>query len=222
MEGSNKMQRLQSLILAALLLAGNAGIAAAQTNYFGMLGGYNFAQDSDWDASGVVSTVEHEPGYALGAFAGAQTDSGLRYEGELTFRTNNVDTIAGGLVDGQVDKLALMVNFLYEFGYGGGGYGYGVGGGEIRPYLGLGGGGVLVHLNDINTLSAPPLYNDSEYGLAYQFIGGVGFELTTDSTFYVDYRYFATDTIGFTTTSGVPFDAEFADWTVTVGLRTNF
>jgi len=81
---------------------------------------------------------------------------------------------------------------------------------------------VLVHLNEINTLAAPPLFNDSEYGLAYQFIGGVGFELAANSILYVDYRYFATDEIGFTDTGGAPFDAEFADWTVTVGLRTNF
>lgn len=216
------MQMLRSLTLAGLLLAAGAGTAEAQTNYFGMLGGYNLAQDSDWDFSGAVAPVEHEPGFALGAFAGGQTDSGLRYEGELTFRTNNLDTFNGGLVEGQVDKLSLMVNFLYEFGYGGGGYGYGIGAGEIRPYLGIGGGGVLVHLNDVNALSAPPLVNDSEYGLAYQFIGGVGFELTADSTLYVDYRYFATDKIGFTDTGGVPFDADFVDWTVTVGLRANF
>lgn len=215
------MQKLRILTLAALVVVGGSGAAVAQTNYIGMLGGYNLAQDSDWDASGVVSTVEHEPGYALGAFAGAQTDSGLRYEGELTFRTNNIDTVGGAFVEGQVDKLSLMVNFLYEFGYGGGGYGYGMGGGEIRPYLGLGGGGVLVHINDVNNLATTSV-NDSEYGLAYQFIGGVGFEVAADSTLYVDYRYFATEKIGFTDTGGTPFDAEFADWTVTVGLRTNF
>lgn len=214
------MQLLRILAATAALLAAGAGAAAAQNNYFGLLGGYNLAQDSDWVSGGVPAPVEHEPGYALGAFVGAQTDSGLRYEGELTFRTNNVDTIGGTPLEGQIDKLALMVNFIYEFGVGGG-YGYGMGGSEIRPYLGLGGGGALVHINEINDLAAVSV-NDSEYGLAYQFIGGVGFELTSDSVLHVDYRYFAVDSTGFTTTAGVPFDADFVDWTVTVGLRTNF
>lgn len=216
------MRMLRSLMVAAALLGGSADAATAQTNYFGLLGGYNLAQDSDWDFSGSVFPVEHEPGYALGAFAGGQTDSGLRYEGELTLRTNNVDTVGGSLIEGQVDKLSLMVNFIYELGFGGGGYRYGMGGGEIRPYLGVGGGGVLVHISDVNSLAVPPAVNDSEYGLAYQFIGGVGFELSAESTLYVDYRYFATDKIGFTDTGNNPFDAEFVDWTVTVGLRTNF
>lgn len=216
------MRMLRSLIAAAALLAGGSGVATAQTNYFGILGGYNLAQDNDWVTGGTPTPVEHEPGLALGLFAGAQTLDGLRYEGELTFRTNNFDTVNGALVDGQVDKLSLMVNFIYEFSAGGGRYGYGMGGGEIRPYLGLGGGGALVHVNDVNALAVPPLVNDSEWGLAYQFIGGVGFELSAETTFYVDYRYFATDEIGFTDTGGTAFDAEFVDWTVTVGLRTNF
>lgn len=216
-----RMLRILTISSAALTFA--PAVAAQQTGYIGLLGGYNQAQDSDWVSSGGTATAEFEAGYALGAFVGAQTDSGLRYEGELTFRTNRVDTIAATPLDGQVDKLALMVNFIYEFGAGGGyGYGYGLGGGGIRPYLGLGGGGAMVHIDEVGGLAPPPQFDDSEFGLAYQFIGGVGFEMSGGSVLFVDYRYFATDEIGFTDAGGTPFDAEFVDWTVTLGLRTHF
>lgn len=217
------MKLLRMLIIAAVLLPCGATAAMAQarsqSSYFGMMGGYSLPRDSDWEFAGVRVPTDYQDGYAIGAFLGTQTDSGLRGEAELSFRTNNLDTFGGVALEGQVDRLALMINVLYEFGAGSG-YGYAVGGG-LRPYLGLGGGGAMVHINDVNDLSATAV-NDSEFGLAYQFIAGFAFELTPDSFFHVDYRYFSTEAIDFSDTGGTTFDAEFADWTVTAGLRTHF
>ncbi len=215
------MRSIRNAALAALAMGFLPTAAAAQTDYFGMFGGYNMAQDSDWLSGGVTSTATLENGFAFGLLMGRELDSGLRVEGELGYRINEIDTVSGAPLDGRVTNLALMLNLIYEIGLDRG-YSYGgAGGGAVRPYLGIGGGGALVTLDDFNDL-VTTLVDDESYAYTYQFIGGIGFELTSDSVLSVDYRYIVTDNAKFTDVTATSFEADLLDWTVTIGLRTRF
>lgn len=201
--------------LAALAAALLPAAAAAQTDYFGIIGGYNMAQDLD-------GTDVEANGLGLGLVYGRELDSGLRLEGELNYRFADIETIGPTPYAGRATNLSLMFNMIYEIGLSRG-YSYGGGGGgAILPYLGIGGGGALVRLEDLSTNVVTIDINDDSYAYAYQFIGGVGFEVTSDSIFSVDYRYIVTENADITDTGGTTLDTDFVDWTVTIGLRTRF
>lgn len=202
--------------LAALAAALLPAAAAAQTDYFGIIGGYNMAQDFN-------GTDVEANGLGLGLVYGRELDNGLRLEGELNYRFADIETIGTAPFSGRATNLSLMFNMIYEIGLDRGySYGGGGGGGAIRPYLGIGGGGALVRLEDISTDLVTIVINDDSYAYAYQLIGGVGFEVTSDSIFSVDYRYIVTENADITDTLGNTSDTDFVDWTVTIGLRTRF
>lgn len=209
------MRTIRIAAAAALAISFLPAAAMAQSDYFGVIGGYVMAQDFD-------GTDVEADGLALGLVYGRELDSGLRVEGELSYRSVSLETIGGVRYAGSATNLSLMLNLIYEmnldrgYSYGGGG------GGGIRPYLGIGGGGALVRLNDLSTDLITTDINDDSYAYAYQFIGGVGFEVTSDSVFSVDYRYIVTEGAEFTDTLGNTFDSDFLDWTVMIGLRTRF
>ncbi len=217
------MHLLRNLVLAQAILVLTPAVATAQESYIGLWAGYNLADDNDWRSTTTTSAVQHEPGMAVAMTLGRQTDGGLRFEGELAYRISSIDRLGNLSVDGQVDKLTAMVNFIYEFNTGGERiYGYSLGGGSpIRPYIGLGGGGALVHIADVS-FGGSPIVNDSEFGFAYQGIAGIGFEITPESILTFDIRYVGVPEIGFTSGNSTGFDAEFVDWTATIGLRSHF
>lgn len=209
------MRAIRIAALAGLAAAMLPAAAAAQTDYFGVIGAYNMAQDFN-------GTDVEADGLGVGLVYGRELDSGLRLEGELNYRFADIDTIGTTPYAGRATNLSLMFNMIYEIGLDRG-YSYGGGGGgAIRPYLGIGGGGALVRLENLSTDLVTIDLNDDSYAFAYQFIGGVGFEVTSDSIFSVDYRYIVTDNAKFTDVGGNPVESDFLDWTVTIGLRTRF
>lgn len=211
------MQAMRNAIFAVLALGFLPSVAAAQNDYFGVIGGYNMAQDFDG------TDVEAE-GLALGLVYGRELDSGLRIEGELGYRFVSIESIGVIPTAGRATNLSLMLNLIYElnldrgYSYGGGGGG----GGGIRPYLGIGGGGTLVTLDGIATTLGTTDIDDDSYAYTYQFLGGVGFEVTSDSILSLDYRHIVTDNGEFTDTAGNAFKSDFLEWTVMMGLRTRF
>src|SRR5690554_5342828 len=88
-------------------------------------GGVNFLEDMD----GAVReegdpdepfSIGFDTGFAVGARAGYGFMSGLRVEGEATYRQNDADDISvgeleGDFIDGDVSSVALMGNVYYDF-----------------------------------------------------------------------------------------------------------
>lgn len=75
--------------------------------------------------------TEFEAGPAISGFVGKDLGNQIRLEGELTYRQNDVDTIAGFPISGlEVSAVTLMGNAFYDFSDGTGA--------GFTPYLGVG------------------------------------------------------------------------------------
>lgn len=186
-----------SLVAITTLLAATSG-ANAQSFYFGVQGGLNFAHDGEFDGTGL--DLAFDTGYAFGVFAGYDMGNQIRLEGELTYRANDMDNLAGIPVIGEMTSTAFMANVYYDVTTGG----------TWTPYIGGGLGGASVTFDSAVSVS--------ETVLAYQFIAGVGYSLTPTLVVAFDYRYFGVDTPTFTG----PFEQEYSNSTLMLGIRSSF
>lgn len=207
------------LALAGLVVAPHAVLA--QSKYFDLHIGYNYVIDGDWDAAGSVASVHYDSQPAFGGSFGYMAGNGFRIEAELTYRVNDIESVDGTLAAGKLNTLSLMVNALYELRFGDSGGLYGSAS-PLRPYFGLGVGGVRASLEDVAEVLGVTLIDDSANGFAYQFIGGLGVELTPTTLITVDYRYLIADNLEMSTVGGTAFEIDSANATIMVGLRTNF
>lgn len=199
-------------LLGALIVLGSHSGASAQSIYYGLHGGLNLSHDSDGTSGGVTTESVYDPGFAVGGFAGYDLGSGLRIEGELTYRVNDVDTVGGINLDGDFSSLAFMANGFYDFE---------VGGSPFVPYFGGGIGAAIVSANDIGS-SGLTIVDDDDTVFAYQLSVGVGYELSPTVTLTADYRYFATADAEIVNTFGVPADVEYSNSTFLIGARATF
>ncbi len=159
------------------------------------------------DCPSCADTLSTDPGLGLAAVAGYRTGTGLRLEGELAYRRNDLDQISlEGLgtaaVNGDVTALAVMGNLLYDFATGV----------AVTPYLGLGLGFARIAVDSMD-LGA----DDSDTVFAYQLKAGLSVPVSPTLALVGGYTYFATSdpTIEATT-------AEYSAHTLDVGLRLGF
>ncbi len=212
------MKTCKILISALAVLLGATGVAAAQSFYIGAHGGVGIPHDSDATSSGapgVPITVSSNIGYAVGGFVGYDFGTGFRVEGELAYRRNGLDeqSALGSTfaMQGDSSTLALMANGFYEFGAGS----------SWTPYVGAGIGMARFSLIDAGTVGSTPEDNDDTV-LAYQFIAGIGYELSPTLTLFADYRLFGTADPEFTEADGDVVETEYMGSTVLVGIRRTF
>ncbi len=207
------------LALGGLVVAPHA--ALAQAKYFDLHIGYNYVIDGDWDFIDGNASVAYDNQPAFGGSFGYMAANGFRIEGELTYRVNDVDRVFDTPVAGKLNTLSLMVNALYELRFGDSGGLYG-NTSPLRPYIGLGGGGVRASLADVAEVLGTTVIDDFAYGFAYQFIGGLGVELTPATVITIDFRYLIAENLDMTDVGGDAFEIDAAHSTIMVGLRTNF
>ena len=218
------MKYLRTLISPALLglavLVAPAG-ASAQEYYLDLHVGYNIVDDGDFEY-GVDVPVSYKHRPAFGGAFGHLSQSGFRIEGELSWRGNDVDKVAGANDAGRLTSLNLMVNALYELEIGDTGA-YGLGSTTpLRPYIGIGGGGARYALEVIPSLAAAPVIDDRTYALAYQGIVGLGIEIAEHATLTLDYRYLVSENVKFTDATATPLEIDLVQSTFMLGLRTTF
>lgn len=209
-----------ALALIGTVVSLCAPVASAQEYYFSLHTAYNMIDDGDIDYPPSWST-SYEQRPAFGGSFGYLDESGFRVEGELTWRGNDLGTVAGANDAGRLTGLSLMVNALYELRIGGGTYGLGSGS-PLRPYIGIGGGGARYTLEVIPDLAAAPMIDDQTYALAYQGIIGVGIEITEASLLTLDFRYFVADNIEMEDAGAAPFEVDLVQSSILLGLRTSF
>jgi opacity protein-like surface antigen len=213
------MKQLRTLTFPALLgfvVLVAPPAASAQEYYLDLHIGYNIVDDGDLEY-GVDVPVSYEHRPAFGGTFGHLAQSGFRIEGELSWRGNDVDKVAGANDPGRLTSLNLMVNALYELQIGDTGA-YGLGSTTpLRPYIGFGGGGARYTLE-----VAAPAIDDRTYALAYQGIIGLGIEITEHAMLTFDYRYLVSENVKFTDATATPFEIDFVQSTFMLGLRTTF
>ena len=60
---------------------------------------------------------------------------------------------------------------------------------------------------------------------AYQLMAGVGWDISDKTELFAEYRYFATDSVGVTTsaaTGGIDTELDYESNNVVIGVRFNF
>ena len=180
--------------------------------YVGAGVGWNIAEDSDIDGTGLNGDIEFDDGYAGFVTIGGQLWF-FRGEGEFGYRNNDVDSVSGipGGGSGEAKVKSYMGNVLFDIPTGT----------PWTPYIGAGIGAAWVRMEG-NLPAAGVTVDDSERALAYQGILGVTYRMSPNVGIFADYRYFDTEENQFTASNGTQFDTDYTAHTLTVGLRYTF
>jgi OmpA-OmpF porin, OOP family len=147
---------------------------------------------------------------------------GIRAEGEIVYRTNDVNQATspalGGTTGarGTIDSAGFMGNVLYDF----------MSDSQWTPYLCAGVGAARVTLNNISLPAfSSQTFSGNDWRFAYQGIAGVKYAFTPAVSVSLDYRYFATTdahytfpSSGFVTSATVPYHTH----NVMLGLAYHF
>lgn len=202
------------IVVAALLLQLHP--ASAQRAYIEAHGGLNIAFDSDIDdPTGVFDSLSYDPGFAVGGAVGYQLNPNFRFEGEITYRRNELDEfeVSGSNfnADGEVDSVAFMANAFFDFANST----------PWTPYLGAGLGVAVVEWDDVEVLGGKAI-DDQDTVFAFQVGAGLGFEVTPNTTLSLDYRFFGTTDAHITDEAGDNDDISYLNSSVWLGLRFAF
>ena len=244
------MRRKLSLLTAAVLssvVSSSGAIAAGEGFYVGLGAGLAFMDDADVRGhdsaefpSPIDATGEGERGFAVSGTVGYGFGNGLRVEGDLGYRVNDIEKLTvrdpGSLVvllpenappgaafalrgqqavDGDVSVVTFMASLYYDIEVGG-----------WKPYVG--GGVGLAHLSIFAENPAGiELVDDDDTVFTYKIGGGVGYDIGTlyghPVTGSLDYRYFETEDPTFVgSLTGSRIDTEQSGHYVGLGLRFGF
>ena len=223
-----KNSLLTAVSAAAVLLSISASTATAQSGgwYFSVFGGANFLEDTDFGIAGGTITNDYDTGFLVGGAVGYDFGAitggpfGVRVEGELSFRENDIDehSINGAPgvpgSDGDTSAFAGMVNLLLDF--------------DVTSGFSIyGGGGIGAANVDFDDHSIPGLVamNDDDTRFAYQLIGGIGYEISPNWVVDVQYRYFRVDNVDLTSTvatGAVGSSTDYESHSVLGGIRWRF
>jgi outer membrane protein OmpA-like peptidoglycan-associated protein len=193
--------------------------ASAQTTpewlagvYLGGGLGWNMAEDSEIEGTGLNGDVEYDDGWA-GFFTFGGKLFWFRGEGEFGYRANQVDSVSGiGDAGGDAKVLSYMGNLLLDIPTGS----------SWTPYIGAGIGGARVDLDSVSLPAAGVTVDNDETGWAWQAIAGVTYQVNDNLGIFADYRYFDTEDIQYRASNGTRFETDYSAHTVSIGLRYLF
>jgi outer membrane protein OmpA-like peptidoglycan-associated protein len=172
--------------------------------------------------------VELEGGARAGDIDGALDNN--RFSATVPGAICNLDlTFPGGTCDtpdGSVKSYTLMANVLYDF----------FPNSKFRPFIGAGVGVNYVDIDvggryDVDPLFGAVRINDNDTAFAWQFLGGLAFDITDRLTGDLTYRYLDGNDMVFSSSSTAnplvlphPGDLEgqYEDQSLTFGLRYSF
>ncbi len=207
--------RSLSLVCATSLLC-LASLAHADEGWYvsGQAGASILTSSELDEPTGILTEVDFDVGYGLSGALGYHWGL-FRVEGEITYAESDIDEfeIGGFSVggSGDVDSLGFMANAFKDFEIGDG-WQFNIGGGI----------GYAIVSIDHTTVVEIPLANDDDSVFAYQLGTGIGYQMSPETTFSLDYRYFATVDPEFNAVDGSPFEAEYDSHVIRIGVRFNF
>jgi len=147
--------------------------------------GYHIPGDIESDAQGArnAQTVEFDDGFIGYAAVGYEFTRILSVEAEIGYHSVDVSDLefgnfTGQNVEGEETVFTFMANVIAQFGKK-----------KIKPYIGVGIGGANYELDSLEATNFQPPDEADETVFAYQFIAGVGYQVTPKIQVGVDYRY---------------------------------
>ena len=240
-------RKFQPLAIAVVMTVSSTCAMAADNGFYGNFGaGIAFANDSGLKGhdSAIYSppldaTAKSDAGFAASGAVGYGFANGLRVEGELGYRANDVEEInvkePGSLaailppgappgvlrgkraVVGDVAATTLIANLYYDFDTGT----------AWMPYVGGGVGLARLSVTSKSKTTGTTLVDDNDTVFAYKIGGGIGYEINESGgrpvIVSLDYRYYGTADPTFTgALTGTQFDTEQSGHYAGVGLRFGF
>lgn len=209
------MQRLLFVLFASLGILIAAAPAANAQFYAAAHGGANFMPDSDIDGNGIDGQASLDPGFAVGGMLGyrigLQDGLSVDVEGEFSYRYNDADefSAAGFSTNpgGEVQSFAWMANAWVNWEIGDSGF---------TPYLGGGGGGVHIDINDAQ-VAGVRFHHESAFVLGGQLGGGLAYQFDEHFAVSLDYRFLITEDANF---QGL--DVSYQSHSVMAGIKYLF
>ena len=212
-------------LLATTLMSTSALAQDGRTQWYGVFAGLsNMPSDSEaslqssgWKIEGDLD-LSNEFGLAFAL--GVEMGGGRRLELEAARRSSDIDGASGAVlngtaipagtysVTGDVDTWSLMVNFHQD-----------IDAGSVQPYVGAG-LGFARHDGTAELMTATgPSGRDSgdDTVFAYQFMAGVGYEISEGMTLFGGYRYMETSDIEIER-----FTASYGTHAIEAGIRVRF
>ena len=183
---------LQPVLWSGLFigLLATSAWANQEQYYVGIKGGIGGGPDAKSVLGRLSATVDTDLGPVVMGTVGHALGNGMRLEGEISWRRNNLDSAslrlptASGSVDteGNLQNRAVMVNGVYDFQFGS----------SITPFV-LGGIGVSRVDVEVTQIGSRSLnFEDDEIVFAYQVGAGLTYQLTESISLDVSYRFFGT------------------------------
>lgn len=187
------------------------------------VGGHLGLNIADSEINGGASTTDYDAGVGLGGVLGYDFGN-FRVDGDIALRFNTLNSLGGAPLKSDSDTTAFsfMVNGYFDFPTDG----------PVKPYVGGGIGFAVVSIDwqtsGFFPFSHVPVADDSDSGLAYQFSGGIGYEINPRTTVSFSYRYFATEEMQMAFSnrspinSGLPFSMDYQSHEFNIGVRILF
>ena len=214
------------VLLAGMLFAfGVAGQASADNNdytgpYAKLLGGLNFALDSDYEGSSPSSFPSGEASLTTGAIAGLA--GGYRFnrnfaaELEYAYRSNDIDKIKGSggttIADGgDLASVAIMANGYYFFDFAE----------TWSPYIGLGLGFLQEIDSDVELTGLADQKDLEDEVFAWQAMVGAEVPMTDNWRFYGEGRFMTAPSPSLSNGNG-SYDVDYKNLSLVVGIGYQF
>jgi opacity protein-like surface antigen len=196
--------------------------------YLSVFGGWSHAKDQSPDFTYSAATtfyvdLELDDGFTAGIALGAQINEWLRGEVELSGNWHDAEGAIGTAVpptsttlEGDETALFALANLWFEVP---------IGLGPLRPYAG--GGVGFGHLDlDIETSGGSSLFDDSDWGFAWQLGAGVAFDVSESIAIDLGYRYKRIENVDIEVhddyVSGSEAEKDYKSHNFLVGLRFGF
>lgn len=192
--------------------------------YAGLRGGTVWANDTRF-AINAGTPVEntYQLGFSGSGFIGVDLPDiyyglGVRLEGELGLSQFAVDThtVGGAAVAatgsfGKTDAFTGTVNLYLDYGFG-----------VVRPFVGGGVGVARVGFDDHGVTGSPGVMDDTENGLTWQVMAGLGVDVTSTITVEAMVRYQGIEDVGLVSATGPKTQVDLGTSQVMLGARFNF
>ncbi len=192
--------------------------------YVGVRGGAIWANETRFTINaGTPVENAYELGLGGSGFFGVDLPDiyyglGVRLEGELGLSQFDIDThnVGGAAVTaanafGSTDAFTGMVNLYFDYGLG-----------VMRPFVGGGIGVARVGFDDHGVTGAPGVMDDTENGLAWQVMVGLGVDVTSAVTIEAMVRYQGIEDVGLVSATGPKTQVDLGASQVMLGARFNF
>lgn len=185
-------------VLFFLSAAALAATAPAHAETYGkLLGGGTLGVDHDFTAGPAAGEYDTDLGYTVGGAVGRNFSDYLSLEGEVAYRSNEIDGADAVFGGDDLNALSFMANGVVHGPDQAGGF---------TPYAGAGAGAVRLAAVD-----------DSDLVFAYQAFGGVRKNLSENLSAGVEYRYLDANEASFG-----PLETEYDSHGVNLTLTRKF